>query len=121
MKLSRRKFLTVSSLAAVATAFPTPTVFGASAVETASTDVLTRTADIRRMIVGLASKVELADGSKIPAINFDNAATTPSMLPVMEEVNKQLTFTVPSDAEKVKNPRTPRKFMKKVVSLYWIL
>ena len=48
--------------------------------------------DIRRMVVGIDSKVELADGSKVPAINFDNAATTPALIPVMEEVNKQLAY-----------------------------
>ena len=49
-------------------------------------------AEIRRMFVGIDSEVELADGKKVPAINFDNAATTPSLIPVMEEVNKQLAY-----------------------------
>ena len=67
-------------------------VVGALADELSSKDTRTRTAEIRRMVVGIASEVALADGSNVPVINFDNAATTPALLPVMEEVNKQLAY-----------------------------
>lgn len=46
--------------------------------------------NIRNYVVGIDEPVELADGTKKPMINFDNAATTPALLPVMYEVNKEL-------------------------------
>ena len=46
--------------------------------------------NIRDYIVGLDEPVELEDGSKQALINFDNAATTPAFLPVMDEVNDKL-------------------------------
>ena len=47
-------------------------------------------AEIRKSIVGIDEPVETEDGTRRPAINFDNASTTPVLLPVMEEVNRQL-------------------------------
>jgi len=46
--------------------------------------------NIRSFVVGLDEPVELADGTRRPLINFDNAATTPALIPVMEEVNRKL-------------------------------
>ena len=46
--------------------------------------------DIRGMIAGIDEPVELEDGKKRPAINFDNASTTPALLPVMKAVNDSL-------------------------------
>ena len=46
---------------------------------------------VRDMIHGLDSLVEL-DGAKVPAINLDNAATTPAFKKVVEEVKNQLLF-----------------------------
>ena len=46
--------------------------------------------NIRNYIVGINEPVELADGTKTPLINFDNAATTPAFTAVMNEVNKEL-------------------------------
>ena len=46
--------------------------------------------NIRNFIVGLDTKVELSDGSQSVVINFDNAATTPALRPVMDEVNEKL-------------------------------
>lgn len=43
--------------------------------------------DYRSLIVGLDSKVSLADGRQVPAVNFDNASTTPPFLSVMKEIN----------------------------------
>lgn len=48
--------------------------------------------NIRDSVVGLDTPVELEDGTKVPAINFDNAATTPALLPVMEEVDSKLSM-----------------------------
>jgi len=48
--------------------------------------------DIRSNIVGLNADEILGNGSKAPAINFDNAATTPAVTHVLEEVNAQLEF-----------------------------
>ena len=46
--------------------------------------------NIRQYIVGVDEPVEMADGSSKVLINFDNAATTPSLKPVMDEVNAKL-------------------------------
>ena len=46
--------------------------------------------NIRDYIVGVDELVELEDGSTKPLINFDNAATTPALRPVMNEVNNKL-------------------------------
>ena len=46
--------------------------------------------NIRSYVVGVDQPVRLADGTARPAVNFDNAATTPALLPVMAEVNRQL-------------------------------
>ncbi len=45
---------------------------------------------IREQIVGLDEPMELLDGTKRPVLGFDNAATTPALREVMEEVNRQL-------------------------------
>ena len=46
--------------------------------------------NIRQYVAGLDEPVELADGTSRPLINFDNAATTPALIPVMDEVNRKL-------------------------------
>ena len=46
--------------------------------------------NIRDTIVGLNTPVELADGTKQPMINFDNAATTPAFQDVMDQVDEKL-------------------------------
>lgn len=46
--------------------------------------------NIRDKIVGLDTPVELADGTKQPMINFDNAATTPAFKAVQDAVNEEL-------------------------------
>ena len=48
--------------------------------------------NIRDYVVGVNEPVELEDGTQTPLINFDNAATTPAFLPVMEEVDKKLSM-----------------------------
>ena len=45
--------------------------------------------NIRDLVVGINTPVELKDGTKRPLINFDNAATTPVLKPVEDEVNKE--------------------------------
>ena len=53
--------------------------------------------NIRNYIVGIDEPVELEDGTKTTAINFDNAATTPALQPVVDEVTEkynQLLTTV---------------------------
>ena len=45
--------------------------------------------NIRNYIVGVDEPIELHDGTKRPLINFDNAATTPVLKPVEDEVNKE--------------------------------
>ena len=46
--------------------------------------------NIRDYVVGLDTEMELEDGSKKAVVNFDNAATTPALRPVMEEVEAKL-------------------------------
>ncbi len=46
--------------------------------------------NIRDFVVGIDEPVTLKDGTSRPLINFDNAATTPALKPVMEEVNEKL-------------------------------
>ena len=46
--------------------------------------------NIRDYVVGVDEPVELMDGSTKPLINFDNAATTPALKPVMDAVDKEL-------------------------------
>lgn len=45
---------------------------------------------IRDYVVGLDEEMELENGKKKAVTNFDNAATTPALQPVMDEVNEQL-------------------------------
>ena len=44
----------------------------------------------RSEFIGLDEPVELADGTTAPAINFDNGATTPSLVSALEEIQAQL-------------------------------
>ena len=46
--------------------------------------------NIRDYVVGINTPVELSDGTRKPAINFDNAATTPALRPVMDAVDSML-------------------------------
>ena len=46
--------------------------------------------NIRSIVVGINEPVELEDGTMQPLINFDNAATTPALQPVMDEVDAKL-------------------------------
>ena len=42
---------------------------------------------LKKMIVGGDTKIPLSNGTYVSAINFDNAATTPPLLSVLDEVN----------------------------------
>ncbi len=46
--------------------------------------------NIRDYVVGIDQQVELENGKTKQQINFDNAATTPALQPVMDEVNSKL-------------------------------
>ena len=62
-----------------------------SSADSRSETKVTYTIDnIRGFIVGVDDPVELPDGSKKVMVNFDNAATTPALKPVMEEVDSKL-------------------------------
>ena len=52
--------------------------------------MITTIKHIRNMVHGLDTLVALKDGSKVPAINLDNAATTPPFKKVMDEIDRQL-------------------------------
>ena len=45
-------------------------------------------AELQKLVVGLDEQVTLLDGTKAKYINFDNAASTPTLLPVQEKVNE---------------------------------
>lgn len=46
--------------------------------------------NIRKYVVGLDEKMELENGSKKVVTNFDNAATTPALQPVVDEIYEKL-------------------------------
>lgn len=48
--------------------------------------------NIRDSVVGLNEEVELENGEKKVVTNFDNAATTPALQPVMDEVEEKLNM-----------------------------
>ena len=48
--------------------------------------------DIKEMMYGIDSLVELADGTKVQAINFDNAATTPPFKAVVDRIQDRLNY-----------------------------
>ena len=56
------------------------------------TEDWTNEAFIRSSIIGADTKVKLADGTEVPFIGFDNAATTPSFRQVLEEIEKELEW-----------------------------
>src|SRR5258708_599053 len=55
-----------------------------------------KTADlgIRDQIIGIGTEVPLLDGSLTKYINFDNAASTPTLAEVLQAVNK-LSYRIP--------------------------
>ena len=55
--------------------------------------------NIRNYVVGLDEKMVLENGKSIAVTNFDNAATTPALQPVSDEVNEQLKKYGLSDEE----------------------
>lgn len=48
--------------------------------------------EFRRIVYGVEQPVELPDGTLRPLINFDNAATTPALVPVMEKISRELAM-----------------------------
>ena len=48
--------------------------------------------NIRDYVVGVDEPIELADGTKRPLINFDNAATTPPLKPVMDAIDNEMNM-----------------------------
>jgi selenocysteine lyase/cysteine desulfurase len=55
-----------------------------------TTSALSR--ELRAQMVGLDVHVPLLDGSTRPAINFDNAASTPALRPVLETINHFMSW-----------------------------
>jgi selenocysteine lyase/cysteine desulfurase len=45
-------------------------------------------AELQKSVVGLDEQVTLLDGTRTRYINFDNASSTPSLLPVQEKINE---------------------------------
>ena len=46
--------------------------------------------NIRNYVVGVDEPVQLSDGTEAPMVNFDNAATTPALMPVMKAVDDEM-------------------------------
>ena len=46
--------------------------------------------NIRDFVIGVDEPVELMDGTMAPMINFDNAATTPPLKPVLDKVDEEM-------------------------------
>jgi selenocysteine lyase/cysteine desulfurase len=55
-------------------------------------DESTLTLNVREQVVGLERDVPLLNGSRQPAINFDNAASTPALRPVLDTVNESVAW-----------------------------
>ena len=51
-----------------------------------------RVEEIRRQVIGIDQRVPLLDGTNVPYINFDHAASTPVLRPVCETVNEFLQW-----------------------------
>lgn len=47
---------------------------------------------IRENVVGIEARVPLLDGTHRPYVNFDNAASTPALRPVVDKVNEFMTW-----------------------------
>lgn len=62
----------------------------AATSDQAAPDVKYTLDNIRDYVVGIDEPIELEDGTKQAQINFDNAATTPALRPVMDEVDSKL-------------------------------
>ena len=82
---------TASETESATTSVPAETTSGGSSADApAETKERYTIENIRKYVVGVDEPVQLADGSKKVIINFDNAATTPALKPVMEEVDSKL-------------------------------
>ncbi|MBN2256886.1 MAG: aminotransferase class V-fold PLP-dependent enzyme [Anaerolineaceae bacterium] len=53
---------------------------------------MTKSPDYRKLFIGLDQQVPLLDGSTQRYINFDNAASTPSMQPVKDAIDRLLPY-----------------------------
>ena len=76
--------------------------------------------NIRTCIVGVDQPVVLKDGTEKPIINFDNAATTPALVPVRDAVDEELKmygsigrgFSLKSDHATDKTHEVRKKVLK---------
>ena len=90
MSVSRRQLLKSSLFALATTGTIATTTSVPSKVIAQGNGTPNRS--IREMMVGVDSKVSLANGTKAVAINFDNAAATPPFSQVLEEIQKQAQY-----------------------------
>lgn len=94
--LDRRTALKLGALAAVSPAIASLAACASAGTGTqgggsgAAPSVSYTLDTIREQIVGLDKQVELEDGTLKTMIGFDNAATTPPLKPVMEEIAAQM-------------------------------
>ena len=91
--MDRRSAIKLGALAAIAAGLPAVSACannGGSGAASPSAPEKYTIDNIRDYVVGVNEEVELEDGTKIVPIGFDNAATTPALVPVLEEVNERL-------------------------------
>ncbi|MBQ9036960.1 MAG: aminotransferase class V-fold PLP-dependent enzyme [Erysipelotrichaceae bacterium] len=69
---------------------PTPSEDESGDKKDEPTEVTYTIDNIREYVIGVDEPVELADGTTRPLINFDNAATTPALKPVMDTVDEEM-------------------------------
>ncbi len=48
--------------------------------------------NVRQAVVGVNAQIPLYDGSMAPYINFDNAASTPTLQPVLDKINELMIW-----------------------------
>lgn len=58
--------------------------------DTPEEDIVYTIDNIRDYVIGVDEPMEMADGTMAPIINFDNAATTPPLQPVLEKVDEEM-------------------------------
>ena len=59
-------------------------------VDPSGEDIVYTIDNIRDYVIGVDEPVELSDGTMVPLINFDNAATTPPLKPVLDFVDEEM-------------------------------
>ena len=49
-------------------------------------------ANVRQQVVGINEKVPICSGKRVPYVNLDNAASTPTLKPVIKQIDNFLPW-----------------------------